>query len=67
MRLWCIQFRKENVKLPPIEKVRVIYTKGEDGKLRCILCGKKFAPSQYAKHYINFHYDYVVGSYEDRP
>ncbi|AXQ00121.1 hypothetical protein SFV1gp39 [Sulfolobus filamentous virus 1] len=59
LRGWCYEYIHKDVKLPSIDRIITIYYKVGEDKVKCVLCNREFAPSQYAKHFINFHYDFV--------
>lgn len=62
LRAWCIEYRKEGVKLPPKSSLRILYDLVDNYYVKCKLCGETFPVSLYSKHYINKHYSFVMSA-----
>ncbi|AZI75813.1 hypothetical protein SBFV2_gp46 [Sulfolobales Beppu filamentous virus 2] len=62
LRGWCIEMKRDRIKLPPKESLKQLYS-GRDGYfVKCRLCGEVFPVSLYSRHFINKHYDFVSAS-----
>ena len=60
LRLWCYEFRKRKVKLPPKGVVDRLYSHVDTDHVICALCGRRIPPAHYSRHLINYHFDWVV-------
>ena len=59
LRAWCIEMRREGVKLPDKSTLERLYIARDGYFVRCRLCGEEFPVSLYSRHFINKHYDFV--------
>ena len=59
LRGWCIEMRREGVKLPDKSTLVNLYSHRDGYYVKCALCGEEFPVSLYSRHFINKHYDFV--------